>query len=79
MSPCHLVIAVTDTGTGQATVNFSTNFSNVNYCTVQSCEGGSYITSCTTIAVGSILLRCFNDAGSLQDPSTHFAAFFGDQ
>ena len=60
-------------------MNFSTNFSNVNYCTVQSCEGGSYITSCTTIAVGSILLRCFNDAGSLQDPSTHFAAFFGDQ
>ncbi len=73
------VTSVTDTGTGQATVNFSTDFANANYCTVQSCEGGSFITSCTTIAVGSVLLRCFTDGGSLQDPSTYFAAFFGDQ
>ncbi len=73
------VTSVTDTGTGEATVNYTTSFSSTNYVIVASVQAGSVLVSYASPATGSVLLRAFSDVGAAIDPTAYSAAMFGDQ
>ena len=61
------VSSVTDNGTGNYTVNFSTNMPDINYCVASHGAGGSSgipivgSSTTTTLAVGSFLVRTVDD------------------
>lgn len=68
------VSSVTDTGTGDWTVNFSTDFSSVDYAVLPQWRDASGIVSrwvrAGVIAVGSIQIIMINSAGVKVDPSS---------
>ena len=75
------VTSVTDTGTGQATVNWSTNFSSANYCPVAALttgDGQKHL-SIGTQAAGTTLLQAYSASDTLIDPTNYYCAAFGDQ
>lgn len=87
------VTSITDTGTGQLTVNIGTDFSGANYAAVASVErvatslsvasvdnGGLFRNA--TMAAGSFQIENYDDTATThaaQDPSSYFWACFGDQ
>ncbi len=73
------VTSVTDTGTGQATVNYTTSFSSANYSITVSCQSASLFANYASPATGSVLLRIWDTVGNLADPTAYSAAMFGDQ
>ena len=62
------VSSVTDNGTGNYTVNFSTNMPDINYCVASHGGGGSQgipfvgSSTTTTLAVGSFLVRTVDNS-----------------
>ena len=75
----HGVSSITDTGTGDQTVNFSTNFSSVNFCAVAT-PGSSAASFVRTgnKAVGSCQFTTRNAADSLNaDAHPLHVIFFG--
>ena len=87
------VTSITDTGTGQLTVNIGTDFSSADYAAVTSVErvstslavanvdnGGMFRNA--TMAAGSFQIENYDDTATThvaQDPSSYFWACFGDQ
>lgn len=80
------VSSLTDNGSGDTTINFTTAFSTANYgftfCQIQSAasngaSGG--IKFGTTPAVGSITMVSVNGAGLATDVGFNSATFYGDQ
>ncbi len=77
------VSSITDTGTGDMVVNFTTSFSSANYCAVGNCEGNGstaqiiYVKN-GTMAAGSCEFLSVNPSVVLTDPGSWSAAFFGD-
>lgn len=85
------ISSLTDNGTGDYTIAFTTSFSDTNYCVVM----GSYnsnngdgswnaVGSSTTnaypagVATGSVRLNTYNSGGSPQDQQAVYVAVFGD-
>lgn len=75
----HNVTSITDNGTGDYTVNFTTAFSSADYayCISQSSGTGDSVLS--AIAAGSLRFITQNTAGSAVDPAYVTAAGWGDQ
>lgn len=72
------VTSVTDTGTGDYTVNWNTDASSVAYTAVASSGSGTYC-GISTASVGSTRVQNFNTSDALVDTSLSFCAIFGDQ
>ncbi len=67
------VSSVTDTGTGQATINFTTSFSDNSYTTsVTLHDSGTLIGTMTTANTGSLLVSSRTTGGTLTDPSVGY-------
>lgn len=80
------VTSVSDTGTGQITVNFTTAFSSVNYvtfCNTQYGDGtnpANYVSNTSPPATGSVRLDSVNAASAAaSDPVKWNVVCFGDQ
>lgn len=73
------VTSVTDTGTGNASIVWATDFSSGDYCPVVSVSGGTFLGVISTLAAGSTVVRCYTDAGADQDPTNYLVVAFGDQ
>lgn len=80
------ISSVGDNGVGDYTINFTTAFSDANYCGViggynTGSSDGSWnaFSSATTPTASLIRMVCFNSSGSAQDQTRAYAAFFGDQ
>lgn len=85
------VSSITDNGSGDWTVNWSTAFSSANYAAV--CSREQYTTSPDGIstyyvvsgirnggqAAGSLRIVCFSVSGVLKDPTKNHVIAFGDQ
>lgn len=75
------VTSITDTGTGQAVVNWNVDFSDANHCdqcTVFSSSNVFGLVSAT--AAGTTSVDCRNSAsGALQDPTNYQVTAHGDQ
>jgi hypothetical protein len=85
------VSSITDNGTGDWTVNWSTAFSSANYAAV--CSRQQYTTSPDGIstyyvvsgirsggqAAGSLRIVCFTTSGTVWDPTKNHVIAFGDQ
>lgn len=87
------VTSITDTGTGQLTVNIGTDFSSADYAVVTSVErvstslavanvdnGGNIRNA--TLAAGSFQIENYDDTATThvaQDPASYHWACFGDQ
>tara|TARA_Y100000310_G_scaffold312283_1_gene359434 strand:+ start:208 stop:516 length:309 start_codon:yes stop_codon:yes gene_type:complete len=74
------VSSVTDTGTGDRTINWDTDFANTNYAMTVAWGDNTVdgYASFITFATGSVQLICALDAGGNGDANTSQAAF-GDQ
>ena len=79
------VSSITDNGTGDYDVNFSTNMSNANYSVV---TGGNYLDNDSggrvfaivrTLATTDYQVKIFGDGGGSLDSQRIFGAVFGDQ
>lgn len=83
----HNVASITDTATGDWTVNWNTNFSGTGYCVSPGIERTAGSTAADreaefqSLAVGSTRMRCKNAAGSLDENEVAaiHVAVFGDQ
>lgn len=78
----HNITSITDDGTGLLTVTIATDFSSANYAiSAQTNSGGNdNLVSISAQTAGSFSLRCWNPgAVTLIDPTSYFAACFGDQ
>jgi len=85
------VSSITDNGTGDWTVNWSTAFSSANYAAVNICEQASsapdgistfYMFSGIRSggqAAGSLRVVCMRNASTLSDPTKNHVIAFGDQ
>lgn len=82
------VSSITDNGTGDWTVNFSTAFSSANYAVAQTCEatgafnhGVAHAVRSGGQATGSVRVIVVDAAssGTLVDPAKNYVAAFGDQ
>lgn len=85
------VSSITDNGTGDWTVNWSTAFSSANYAAVNICEQASsapdgFATFYTFSgirsggqAAGSLRVVCMRNASTLSDPTKNHVIAFGDQ
>ena len=78
------VSSITDNGTGDYDVNFSTNMSNANYSVV---TGGNYLDNDSggrvfaivrTLATTDYQVKIFGDGGGSLDSQRIFGAVFGD-
>ena len=74
------ISSVTDSGTGDFTVNFSTSFSSSNYIGL----GTAHLHTAIVVmldarATGSIDYNTFNSSGSAADPSNAYICVWGDQ
>jgi hypothetical protein len=70
--------AVTDTGTGQATISWDTDLS-ADGSTQATIQGGApRIATIGSIAAGAVRIDCYNIAGALVDPTEYHVAVFGD-
>jgi hypothetical protein len=74
------ISSITDDGTGIATVNFSTDFSSVNYTANVSVvhSGSSRFVMIESKAVGSVQVRARDGSGNLADPTSWTVTVFGD-
>lgn len=86
ISASYNVTSVTDTATGQATVNWGTDFSSANYAAAATALSPSLAVFAQfqgTPAVGSILISSVSTAGALTDPvgagAGYYCVAFGDQ
>ena len=72
------VSSITDSGTGDYTVNFTTSMPNVNYGAIATNEFFSYanIPVTSNFATGSVRVRCFNIADTIQDIATVSLSIF---
>ena len=81
------VSSITDNGTGDWTVNFTTAFSSADYVAVRyaraSNTGGNgaigYVSSTVAPTASACRTLCLSLGGSAVDPTKNYAAFFGDQ
>lgn len=80
------VSSITDVGTGDATVNFSTSFSSTNYSPQVVCQASSasaitaYIRTSTGFNTGSIgVVNQISSTGNPSDPSAWSVVCFGDR
>ena len=76
------VSSITDNGTGDYTVNFTTDMEDANYCVTGSTQSvttgrtGGFGVANFSIAVGSVGVLTSNSSGFLEDASTAFVAIF---
>ena len=76
------VTSVTRNGTGDFTVNFTTAMSDANYSCVTSAArtvNNAFMSSIyysSGLAAGSARVRCWEDAGSAQDPNVFCVSIF---
>ena len=76
----HNVTSITDTGTGDHTVNFTEAFSSANYAVLAlSASGTTPHQDGGGPATGSIRIQNTDASGVLTDGVRHFVAGFGDQ
>ena len=69
---------ITDTATGQLTVNFTVSFANTNYAAFAiSSHTNVRIARIVTRAVGSMLIETYNASGTLADPDDISFFVFG--
>lgn len=74
------VTSITDSATGTAVINFTTNFSSANYSSVGSAlEGNCRNVVFASPATSSITMYCLTDTNASADPTNYCAALFGDQ
>lgn len=80
------VASITDNGTGDYTVVFTTAFSSINYCVVGSCSRGATDNNAlfqqhyaTAPEVGSCRVSTTVNGGTPADMALVFVAFYGDQ
>jgi len=78
------VTSITDNGTGDYTINFTTAFSGTIYCPVfsgyrASSAGPVSFSLQTTLSTGSCRVVCYNASGTAIDPDLVFCQVFGDQ
>lgn len=72
--------SVTDTGTGQATMVFNTDFSSSSYVALANIDSANaYYAHASSNLAGSILVSCRDAAGTLVDPTGYWFEAFGDQ
>ena len=80
----HNVSSITDNGTGDYSVNFTTAMGNANYSCVTSAArtiNNAFMSSIyysSGLATGSARVRCWEDAGAAQDPNVYCVTIFGD-
>ena len=75
------VSTITDEGTGQYTINFTTDFANTNYAVTHGSKyaaGNGYFHWYHNEAVGSIGIRFISSAGSYTDSAHVSCVVFGD-
>lgn len=78
------VSSITDNGTGDWTLNWSTAFSSANYAAVTTIEFNASFVGLSQIknggqAAGSLRISCIDLGGSAQDPAKNHVIAFGDQ
>ena len=79
------VSSITDNGTGDYDVNFSTNMSNANYSVVttanylDSDSAGRVFAVVRTMATTDYQVKIFGDGGGSLDSQRIFGVVFGDQ
>jgi len=79
------VTSITDNGTGDYTITFTTAFSNTNYCLIATADSQIGSTNATrsveihTLSVGSVRIQTVNTAGGLEDMEYVSLVIFGDQ
>jgi hypothetical protein len=76
------VTSVTDGGTGNVSINWNTDFSSANHCSVASVVDSASTLShrINTVAAGSTQVLAYNLAGALTDPNTGYGVVvYGDQ
>lgn len=71
------VTSITDNGTGDYTVNWTTAFSNANYCVVGSANNPNRV-GIGTVLAGSVQVTTIDTTGVAQDPSTVCVMAIGD-
>jgi len=77
-SPSYNVDATTDTGVGDRTINFTTDFSNLYYMTLTGGDANG-IVKLDNRAVGSVRLQIYSDFASTKEDRQTSQAFLGDQ
>lgn len=72
---------ITDNGTGDQSVNWTTDFANANYCVVSSGSTGTTprVTAPDNYAVGSVDIDCRINGGTAVDTEVVTVVAFGDQ
>jgi hypothetical protein len=75
------VSSITDNGTGDYTVNFTTAMPDVNYSSAMTCSGAANTSvqnpyDITTNLVGSIRVQCRNLSNATQDPNYFSVTIF---
>lgn len=76
----HNIASITDSGTGQLTLTFTTAFSSANYCVLGNAGSVSNDIWVGTRLAGSVLMRSnTTGGGSANDPSEWHIVGFGDQ
>ena len=74
------ISSITDSGTGDFTVNFSTAFSSSNYIGLGTAHLHTPIVVVLDArATGSVDYNTFNTSGSAADPSNMYICLWGDQ
>jgi hypothetical protein len=74
------ISSITDSGTGDFTVNFSTAFSSSSFSAVASCHDSSArVAVIDARTTGSVDVNVFDSAGIAADPSLTYIHCFGDQ
>jgi hypothetical protein len=72
--------AATDNGTGDFTLNWTTNFSSVNYSAGGTTSPAIFVGQITDApAAGTFRIGLYNTSGALADTSIMFLWAFGDQ
>lgn len=80
LTSSYNITSVTDTGTGVLTVTIATDFSSADYCITTGYASASVIIVVSSQAAGSFALSSVRVAdGVAADPTTYYAAGFGDQ
>ena len=77
----HNVASLTDTGTGNITVNYTTSMSSTSYPAMVTRDGGSnlaFVSTASSHATGSVLMDMRNDSGVPADLDGNLVCF-GDQ
>jgi len=76
----HNISSITDTGPGVVTITMATGFSTTDYCITPGIYRTLFGTVTSSITSSTVfVLRCFNSSLAAADPTSYFAAAFGDQ